>query len=196
MAHDSRILIADLMFPSDTISPDDLSIATFDITMFNMGGKERSEADFRMLLENVGCELVKVWRNEIGYGVIVEGRLKGSGERVVDGPVEAKGEAVVAEGGATETSPAAASGEATTAVQIPQNGNDTILTEAAVDRVKSVETGAATDVDAPLGNGTNGAAGADANGHPNGVTPKEGTAATATDSPEASNGADVAGPSS
>lgn len=87
MAHDSRILIAELMFGSDAIDPArDLGTATFDITMFNMGGKERSEAGFRRLLDSVGCELVRVWRNEAGPGVIVEARLKGTAAKVVDGP--------------------------------------------------------------------------------------------------------------
>jgi hypothetical protein len=117
MSHDSRILIADLMFPSEHITPEDLSIATFDITMFNMGGKERSEADFRLLLDNVGCELVKVWRSENGLGVIVEGKLKGSGEMAVEGPVDDTTNSVDAPNtaatvaAATETQPPALASE-------------------------------------------------------------------------------------
>ena len=107
MAHDSRILIADLMFPSEHVTANDLSIATFDITMFNMGGKERSESDFRTLLENVGCELVKVWRSETGFGVIVEGRLKGSAERVVDQFVADEKEEASAAAGAADIPTAA-----------------------------------------------------------------------------------------
>ena len=86
MAHDSRILIADLMVPED-ITTNEVGIATFDITMLNMGGKERTEANFRQLLQDVGCELVRIWRSEAGFGVIVEARLRGTAERVVDGPV-------------------------------------------------------------------------------------------------------------
>lgn len=87
MSHDSRILIADLMLP-ENMTPNELPLASFDMTMFNMGGKERTESCFRKILKDAGCELVKVWRSEFGFGVIVEARLKGVGDRVVDGPVE------------------------------------------------------------------------------------------------------------
>lgn len=103
MAHDSRILIADLMFPED-ITTNEVSIATFDITMLNMGGKERTEANFRQLLQDVGCELVRVWRSEAGFGVIVEGRLRGTAERVVDGPVLADAGARTEHSGGAEES--------------------------------------------------------------------------------------------
>jgi hypothetical protein len=87
MSHDSKILIADLLLP-EQVTPNDLTLASFDITMFNMGGKQRTEACFRRVLEDAGCELVKVWKSDSGFGVIVEARLKGTKERVTDGPLE------------------------------------------------------------------------------------------------------------
>jgi hypothetical protein len=86
MSHDSRILIADLMFP-EHVGSSQLGLASFDMTMFNMGGKERTEANFKRLLEDVGCELVQVWRSQEGFGVIVEGRLKGTKEKIIDEPL-------------------------------------------------------------------------------------------------------------
>jgi hypothetical protein len=86
MSHDSRILIADLMFP-EHVGSSQLGLASFDMTMFNMGGKERTEATFKLLLEDVGCELVQVWRSQEGFGVIVEGRLKGTKEKIIDKPL-------------------------------------------------------------------------------------------------------------
>ena len=86
MAPDSRILVADLMLPEDATA-NEVGIASFDMTMFNMGGKQRTEACFKQVLEDAGCELVKIWKSDIGFGVIVEARLKGSGERIVDGPI-------------------------------------------------------------------------------------------------------------
>lgn len=85
MAPDSRILIADLMLPENATA-NELGIVSFDMTMFNMGGKQRTEACFQQILEEAGCELVKIWKSEIGFGVIVEAKLKGSGDRIVDGP--------------------------------------------------------------------------------------------------------------
>ncbi|ETN46188.1 uncharacterized protein HMPREF1541_00372 [Cyphellophora europaea CBS 101466] len=87
MALDSRILIAELMLPEE-VTTNDLGIATFDITMFNMGGKERTEAGFKALLESVGCELVKVWKSTSGLGVIVEGRLRAMEEKALDQVVD------------------------------------------------------------------------------------------------------------
>lgn len=73
MAEDSVVLIADFVLP-EQVTPADLPIATMDITIFNMAGKERSESGFKKILERAGLEFVTVHRG-MGFGALVEGRL-------------------------------------------------------------------------------------------------------------------------
>ena len=60
-APDSRILIADVVDPM-TNNESDMPMVCTDITMLNIGGKERSEKQFAAILEGAGLELVKIWR--------------------------------------------------------------------------------------------------------------------------------------
>ncbi len=54
-----------------------------------MGGKERTEEDFRKLFDSVGLEVVGIHRAQGAAAGIVEGKLKGSG--VVNGVNGANG---------------------------------------------------------------------------------------------------------
>lgn len=60
-APDSKILIADVV-DSMTNNETDIPMVCTDFTMLNIGGKERSEAEFAAILERAGLRLVKVWR--------------------------------------------------------------------------------------------------------------------------------------
>ena len=53
----------------------DLLAVTMDLGMLKMGGKERTEAGFRKIMEPVGLEVVKVWRASFGADALVEARL-------------------------------------------------------------------------------------------------------------------------
>lgn len=75
MAPDSRVLIYDMVVPQ-RVGEADFAAAVLDQAMITMGGKERTEAGFKSLLESAGLELVQVWRVPGVPGACVEGRLK------------------------------------------------------------------------------------------------------------------------
>lgn len=75
MAADSRVLISEMLLPKK-VDEAGLSATMMDNFMMSMGGKERTEEQFRQLLLDAGLELVKVWTLKDGPpGVgVVEGR--------------------------------------------------------------------------------------------------------------------------
>jgi hypothetical protein len=75
MKPDSLVLIADMVMPA-RVGEADLPAATMDNIVFVLGGKERTEESFRVVLDEAGLELVKVWRPNVGAGALVEARLK------------------------------------------------------------------------------------------------------------------------
>ncbi|KAL4862118.1 hypothetical protein BDV12DRAFT_190632 [Aspergillus spectabilis] len=78
MDRDSVLLIGDKVFPSGAA---EVSLADVTADMFMMmffGAMERTESQFRVLLESVGLEVVKVWRaTESGHAqdAVLEARL-------------------------------------------------------------------------------------------------------------------------
>ncbi|KAF4536159.1 O-methyltransferase [Lasiodiplodia theobromae] len=71
----SRVLIADMVLP-DINCPRDLAMQ--DLNMMSLGGMERSESDWRRLLESAGLSMRKVWLNEDGpKHAVVEAVLPG-----------------------------------------------------------------------------------------------------------------------
>ena len=72
-APDSVILISEMMIPATT-GEGDLPIVCMDMSMLNMGGKERSDKQFAEILTAAGLELTKVWE---GFGAdrLLEARL-------------------------------------------------------------------------------------------------------------------------
>lgn len=60
-APDTRILISEAVDPG-TSTEADLPMICADFAMLNIGGKERTEAQFRTLLGAAGLKLVKVWK--------------------------------------------------------------------------------------------------------------------------------------
>ena len=72
-AEDTVILISEMMIPA-TIGEGELPIICMDMSMMNMGGKERSEKQFVDILTAAGLELVQVWE---GFGTdrLLEARL-------------------------------------------------------------------------------------------------------------------------
>ena len=69
----SRIVIADLVLPERNVPPQQ---ATLDLNMMILGAMERSEEQWRSLLESVGLKLVKIWRSKDGVRAALEARLK------------------------------------------------------------------------------------------------------------------------
>ena len=59
-APDTAVLISEMMVPA-TIGEGELPIVCMDMSMMNMGGKERSEQQFVKILTAAGLELTKVW---------------------------------------------------------------------------------------------------------------------------------------
>jgi hypothetical protein len=69
----SRLLINDLVLP-DTGS--DLHPALLDIMMMSIcSGMERTEKQWRQLLDSVGLEIVKIWTSR-GTEAVIETKLK------------------------------------------------------------------------------------------------------------------------
>jgi hypothetical protein len=75
MALDSRILIADMLLP-EVMTASEAHTAALDVACMVMGGKERTEEDFRKLFDGVGLEVVKIHRASGAAAGLVEGRLK------------------------------------------------------------------------------------------------------------------------
>ena len=75
MAPDSRLLIAEQVLP-ERVYGDKIGAAIFDQVMLCIGGKERTVAAFRHVLEASGMELVEVHPMPGVAGAIIEGRLK------------------------------------------------------------------------------------------------------------------------
>lgn len=80
MARDSRLLIGEMVVPEyGSERPgdvEDMAPYWMDHAMFAFGGRERTETDWRRLLEGAGLELVKVWRSRAGSQAVLEARLK------------------------------------------------------------------------------------------------------------------------
>lgn len=72
-APDTVILISEMMIPA-IIGEGELPIICMDMSMMNMGGKERSDKQFAEILTAAGLELTKVWE---GFGAdrLLEARL-------------------------------------------------------------------------------------------------------------------------
>ncbi|KAF2136816.1 uncharacterized protein K452DRAFT_279374 [Aplosporella prunicola CBS 121167] len=69
----SRLLLAEMVVPNKGA---DALAAWMDQCMLSFGGTERTERDWRSLLDSVGLELVKVWPAQGTTMSIVEARLK------------------------------------------------------------------------------------------------------------------------
>ncbi|KAB8068436.1 O-methyltransferase-domain-containing protein [Aspergillus leporis] len=69
----SRVLIAEYEVPAVGASA---KLTMQDINMMAIGGTERTEKQWRELLESVGLEVTKMWRTVGSNFVVVEGRLK------------------------------------------------------------------------------------------------------------------------
>jgi hypothetical protein len=74
MSPDSRVLIADMIIPQ-RVGEADFPAAILDHCVMTMGGKERTEDGFRVIMEPAGLKLAKVWRVPGVPGGCVEGLL-------------------------------------------------------------------------------------------------------------------------
>jgi pyocin large subunit-like protein len=77
MAPDSRLLIAEMVVPELTNTGDN-TVYWMDLAMLVIGGRERSEKDFRALLDSAGLELINIWRSPDGPQCVLETKLKDS----------------------------------------------------------------------------------------------------------------------
>jgi len=73
MGSRSRILISDNAVPVRGAS---MRMALQDLNMMAFAGMERTERQWRELLEKAGLVMVKVWRAEGSMHVVVEARLR------------------------------------------------------------------------------------------------------------------------
>ncbi|MCJ1251523.1 hypothetical protein MMC30_008758 [Trapelia coarctata] len=73
MGPESRVLIAEYEVPA-VGAPAKLVLQ--DLNMMAISGMERTEKQWAELLDQVGLKMVKIWRNQTGNFVVVEGRLK------------------------------------------------------------------------------------------------------------------------
>ena len=69
----SRLLIAEIVIPATGA---DSTASFLDMTMMMFCGTERTEHQWRQLLESTGFELTKVWARPGVDAAVVEGRLK------------------------------------------------------------------------------------------------------------------------
>lgn len=76
MGPDSRLLIQEQIMPSVITNPElEANVAVLDVATMVMGGKERTEAGFKAILDQSGLELVKIWKAEMAPAGIVEAKI-------------------------------------------------------------------------------------------------------------------------
>lgn len=74
MDQDSRLLIEELVLPDTGV---DFKCSHLDILMMLYhSGMERSESQWRQLIDSVGLEVVKIWSNPATDPSVIETRLK------------------------------------------------------------------------------------------------------------------------
>ena len=76
MGPKSRLLIGEVVVPSRTEVGEDMSTYWMDMVMISIGGKERSEKEFRAILASAGLVLYKIWPYAVGNQAIIEARRK------------------------------------------------------------------------------------------------------------------------
>lgn len=70
----SKLLISEIVLPTSGAS---LSSASLDIQMMGLhAGMERSEIQWRKLLDSEGLEIVKIWQLVYGGESVIEATLK------------------------------------------------------------------------------------------------------------------------
>jgi hypothetical protein len=77
MKDDSVLLINEQVVPESGVS---FKTCTFDMVMMTMAGTERTEAQFKALLDSAGLELIKIWRPSVDAvtSCLIEARKKRS----------------------------------------------------------------------------------------------------------------------
>ncbi|OJJ44241.1 hypothetical protein ASPZODRAFT_18431 [Penicilliopsis zonata CBS 506.65] len=79
MASDSRVLVGEMVVPEyGSERPgnvEDMAPYWMDHAMFALGGRERTESDWRRLFDGAGLKLVKIWRSAAGSQAVLEARL-------------------------------------------------------------------------------------------------------------------------
>ncbi|KFX91428.1 hypothetical protein V490_05912 [Pseudogymnoascus sp. VKM F-3557] len=79
MGQDSRLLIGEMVVPEvpkTGYEGLDMTVYWMDMCMLVIGGKERSEREFKAILDAAGLRLVKIWRNQLSCQTVLECRLK------------------------------------------------------------------------------------------------------------------------
>lgn len=83
MGPTSRVILCEYILPEGDDLGDDIFPYLMDFLLFMSGGMERTEAQWRHLLDSVGLEIVKIWRSkEVPMQGDIEVRLKGDGHRI------------------------------------------------------------------------------------------------------------------
>lgn len=79
MAPDSRLLIGEMVVPKvpkTGYEGLDMTVYWMDLCMLVIGGKERSEKEFKAILDAAGLRLVKIWWSQLSSQTVLECRLK------------------------------------------------------------------------------------------------------------------------
>ncbi|KAF7916935.1 uncharacterized protein EAE98_010366 [Botrytis deweyae] len=76
MGPTSRVVIADMIRPERTDVGGEMMIYWMDFCMMMLNGKEKSEKEFREIIDAAGLEVIKIWRYPVGTQAQIECRLK------------------------------------------------------------------------------------------------------------------------
>ncbi|KAI9151562.1 O-methyltransferase hmp5 [Paramyrothecium foliicola] len=76
MGPDSRLIISDMLIPDRVEMNGDKTLYWLDLSLLTISGRERNLADFQNLFEQVGLELVKIYKSGMGHTAMLETRLK------------------------------------------------------------------------------------------------------------------------
>jgi hypothetical protein len=73
MSVDSKILVNELVLPDENC---ERRMALNDLVMMSLGGMERTESQWKALLQEVGLEIRNIWRKEGENLSVIEATLR------------------------------------------------------------------------------------------------------------------------
>lgn len=76
MGPDSRLIVSDMIVPDRVDVGGDKVLYWLDFSLLTISGKERTLADFNAIFDEVGLELVKIYKADVGATAMLETRLK------------------------------------------------------------------------------------------------------------------------
>lgn len=76
MGPDSRLIISDMLVPERAEVGGPMTLYWLDFSLLAISGRERSISDFQNILEEIGLEVINVYKSEVSDIAMLETRVK------------------------------------------------------------------------------------------------------------------------